>query len=91
MVMIDGKEYQKKEMLLKNTKYNSALIEYEYLLDKLEALKLKIIDKQIINKYCKMCRKYSADDIYCQEISSIDYDNETLCFEPKGKFMGNQE
>ena len=49
MVMIDGKEYQKKEMLLKNTKYNSALIEYEYLLDKLEALKLKIIDKQTQN------------------------------------------
>jgi hypothetical protein len=33
------------------------------------------------NKYCKKCRKYSAIDVYCQEISNINYTVKPDCYE----------
>ena len=55
MVLIDGKEYFKKEMLVENSKYNSALIEYIFLEEKLEST------KNSLKKYAKIIKTLSRD------------------------------
>lgn len=56
MVMIDGKEYHKKEMLLKNAKYNSTLIHYIFLEEELEAT------KNSLKKYARIIKRLAKED-----------------------------